>query len=188
MSELETRARQVVLKYVSGERGEVVDDSSWVAVDYFVDDMLNRAREDIHEKFQGPLSEEQRRKLTTSLINIERVGDARNMLHCLSVIRAQLEHGTAKVAVEHAVWLGIFSERLKVRDHEPDALTGHKNVQGAKKGGHARKGIADAEYEQIASDFRKSDLSQRRFCQVNKLVSRSKLERALKKVDSQPAN
>jgi hypothetical protein len=79
-------------------------------------------------------------------------------------------------------------ERLKVRDHEPDALTGHKSVQGAKKGGQARKGVADADYEQILSDFRESGLSQRRFCQVNKLVSRSKLQRALKKVASQPAN
>ena len=183
LPQLETTAKQIVLEYVSSERGEVIDESSWMVVYYHIDNILKRARENIHEKFQGPLSEEQQRKLTRSLIKVERAGDARMMLHNLNVISAQLERGSADVAVAHAVWLGMAYERLKVRDHEPAALTGHKNMQGAKKGGLARKGSADAEYRQIKADFLKSGLSQRRFCKINK-IPRSKLERALKKVDS----
>jgi hypothetical protein len=184
LSELEAKARQVVLEYVSEERGELIDESSWIAVDCFVRDMLKRAREDIYKKAQSPLSEEQSRNLTRRLVKIERANDACNILLCLGVVRGQSERGSVEVAIAHAIWLGMAYERLKVRDHEPYALTGHKSVEGAKKGGHARKGIADAEYKRIVSDFRKSGLSERRYCQVNKLVSRSKLRRALNKVDS----
>jgi hypothetical protein len=67
LSELDTKARQVVLQLVSEERGEVIDESSWPAVDYFVKDILKRAREDIHKMFQGSPSQEQMRKLTRRL-------------------------------------------------------------------------------------------------------------------------
>jgi hypothetical protein len=76
-------------------------------------------------------------------------------------------------------------ERFKIRSSESKAWTGGKILRAASSGGLARKETGQP-HELLVSKFRASRLSQRAFVRKEH-ISRSTLQRALKKLDSNPA-
>lgn len=159
-------------------------------VDYVVQNYIDRVREKIAAELEGDLSEEQKRKLTRTLETLERAGDACDILALIPGIRFRVrnvghEHASAAPVLEGFL-LGRAYERFMVRSAERKAFTGGKALSGASAGGVAAKQTARRRHENIVNQFRLSGLSRRKFSEKY-FVSLSTLNRAIKKVGSNPA-
>jgi hypothetical protein len=187
---MELEATEFIKNYAENEIAGVSGTSRPDAIEWLVQEQVNRRREELNSEFRKCLSTEEERKLTRELAKLERAADACVIVSLIPGLRLSLLTQAANQGVIGSwLLLGRAYERFKARRYEQSALTGSKALAGAKTGGEARKGKSDIKYQQIASDFNRSGVSQRRFVALNRRISLSTLRRALRanKVDSNPA-
>jgi hypothetical protein len=181
VDQIEEHTTEFLEQYLE-QIGELNDvdrrDAASAGIDFVANQYITRHRKELEEKFGRPLSLEERRKLTKELITLERANDACDALFHLQMMRTQLASGEPEQAGLHTLWLGIAFERFRLRLSEPKAWTGDAIHRAASKGGLTTKKGVREQYEQLASDFRGSGLSQRSFARARR-VSRSTLKRAL---------
>jgi hypothetical protein len=93
--------------------------------------------------------------------------DAWEILYNTRQVRRAIAHGT-RAGLLAAYRLGRFSERLLVREHEPDAARGKKALKAPSDGGKARW----AEYRKLRPEARKLFRETR---SLNPRITRSKI-------------
>jgi hypothetical protein len=188
INKFESEAEKFLKAYVRAEMGglkkAIRREIDSAGLDYVVQSYVEKTRDGLLAEFRKGLSEEKNRKLIRKLGKLEQAADACEILNCVSVIRGLMQPGGG----EQAAWcilLGRAYERFRVRIFEPKASAGEKILSAASSGGFARTKLPE-DYEELASKFRASGLSQRAYARTAG-IGRSTLQRAKEKVDSSPA-